>query len=80
VLLPDRAESVFENRVLRKMFGPKRNEITGECRRLRNKEIYDIYSSPNIIRVTKERKIRRTGHVARMGDRRDAYRVLVGEK
>jgi hypothetical protein len=69
---------VFENRVLRRIFGPKRDEVTREWRRLHNKELYDLYSSPNIIRVIKSRRMRRAGHVARMGEGRGAYRILVG--
>jgi hypothetical protein len=68
---------VFENRVLRRIFRPKRDEVTGECRRLHNKELNDLYSSPNIIRVIKPR-MRWVGLVARMGEGRGAYRVLVG--
>jgi hypothetical protein len=59
-------------------FGPKRDEVTGEWRRLHNKELYALYSSPNIIRVIKSRKLRWAGHVARTGERRGAYRALVG--
>jgi hypothetical protein len=70
---------VFENRVLRRIFGPKRDEVTGEWRRLHNKELYAVYSSPNIIRVIKSRRLRWAGHVARMGERRGAYRDLVGK-
>jgi hypothetical protein len=70
---------VFENRVLRRIFGPKRDEVTEEWRRLHNKELYALYSSPNIIRVIKSRRLRWAGHVARMGKRRGAYRVLVGK-
>jgi hypothetical protein len=70
---------VFENRVLRRIFGPKRDEVTGEWRRLHNKELYAVYSSPNIIRVIKSRRLRWPGHVARMGERRGAYRDLVGK-
>jgi hypothetical protein len=66
---------VFENRVLRRIFGPKRDEVTGEWRRLYNEELNDLYSSPNIIRVIKSRRIRWVGHVARMGEGRDSYRV-----
>ena len=69
---------VFENRVLRKKFGPKRDEETGDWRRLHNKDLNDPYSSSNIIRVIKSRIIRWTGHVARIGDRRGAYRGLMG--
>jgi hypothetical protein len=70
---------VFENRVLRRIFGPKRDEVTGEWRRLHNKELYALYSSPNIIRVMKSRRLRCAGHVARMGERRGPCRVLVGK-
>jgi hypothetical protein len=69
---------VFENRVLR-IFGPKRDEVTGEWRRLHNKELYALYSSPNIIRVIKSRRLRWAGHVARMEKGTGAYRVLVGK-
>jgi hypothetical protein len=60
---------VFENRVLRRIFGPKRDAATGEWRRLHNEELNDLYSSPNIIRVMKSRRMRSAGHVARMGKR-----------
>jgi hypothetical protein len=70
---------VFENKVLRRIFGPKRDEVTGEWRRLHNKELYALYSSPNIIRVIKSRRLRWAGHVARMVERRGAYRALVGK-
>jgi uncharacterized membrane protein len=63
---------VFENRVLRRIFGPKRDELTGEWRRLHNKELYAPYFLPNIIRVIKSRRLRWAGHVALMGDRRGA--------
>jgi hypothetical protein len=69
---------VFENRVLRRIFGPKRDEATGEWRRLRNEELNGLYSSPNIIRVIKSRRMRWVEHVARMGEKRGAYRILVG--
>jgi hypothetical protein len=68
---------VLEKKVLRKIFGPNRDEVTGEWRRLHNEELYDLYSSQNIIRLIKPRRMRWAGHVACMGDRRDAYRDLV---
>jgi hypothetical protein len=68
---------VFENRVLRKIFGPKREE-DGSWRKLQNDERHDLYSSPNIVRVIKSRRMRWAGHVARMGEGKGAYRVLVG--
>jgi hypothetical protein len=64
--------------VLRRIFGPKRDEVTGEWRRLRNEELKDLYSSPNIIRVIKSRRMRWAGHVACMGEGRGVYRILVG--
>jgi hypothetical protein len=67
---------VFENRVLRRIFGPKRDEVTGEWRKLHNKELHDLYSLPSIIRIMKSR---RAGHVARMGEKRNMYRLLVGK-
>jgi hypothetical protein len=70
---------VFENKVLRRVFGPRRDEVTGEWRRLHNEELNDLYCSPNIVRVIKSRRMRLVGHVARMGDERGVYRVLVGE-
>jgi hypothetical protein len=59
---------VFENRVLRRIFGPKRDEVTGECTKLHNEELHNLYSSPDIIRQIKSRKMRCAGHVARMGE------------
>jgi hypothetical protein len=68
---------VFENRVLRKIFGPKREE-DGSWRKLHNDELHNLYSSPNIVRVIKSRRMRWAGHVARLGEGRGVYRVLVG--
>jgi hypothetical protein len=70
---------VFENRVLRRIFGPKREEVTGEWRKLHNEELHNLYSSPNIIRMIKSRRMRWAGQVARMGEKRNAYRILVGK-
>jgi hypothetical protein len=69
---------VFENRVLRRIFGPKRGEVTGGWRKLHNEELHVLYSSPNIIRVIKARRMRWAGHVACMGEVRSAYNTLVG--
>jgi len=70
---------VFEKRVLRRIFGPKRNEVTGEWRKLRNEELNDFYCSPNIVRVIKSRRMRWAGHVARIWEKRGVYRVWVGK-
>jgi hypothetical protein len=70
---------VFENRVLRKIFGRKRDEVTREWRKLHNEELYDLYCSPSTVRLLKSRRMRWAGLVARMGERRGIYRVL-GEK
>jgi hypothetical protein len=70
---------VFEKRVLMRIFGPKRDEVTMEWRKLHNEELNDLYCSPNIIRVIKSRRMRWAGHVACVGERRSLYRVLVGE-
>jgi hypothetical protein len=71
---------VFENRVLRRIFGPKRDEVTGEWRKLYNEELRDLYSSPSsIIRIIKSRRMRWAGHVARMVEKRNVYRLLVGK-
>jgi hypothetical protein len=69
---------VFGNGVLRGMFGPKGDEVTGEWRKLHSGELHDLYSSPDIIRQIKSRRMRWAGHVARMGEGRNVYRVLVG--
>jgi hypothetical protein len=68
---------VFENRVLRRIFGPKRDEVMGEWRKLHNEELHSLYSSPDIIRQVKSRRMRWAGHVARMGEERKVYKVLV---
>jgi len=70
---------VFENRLLRRIFGSKRDEVTGDWRKLHKEELNDLYCSPNIVRVIKSRRMRWAGHVARMGERRGVYRVLVGK-
>jgi len=70
---------VFENRVLRRIFGPKRDEVIGEWRKLHNEELNDLYSSPHIVRVIKSRRMKWAGHVARMWARRGVYKVLVGK-
>ena len=70
---------VFENMVLRRIFRPRRDEVTGEWRGLHNEGLNDLYSSPNIVRVIKSRRMRWVGHVARMGEERGVYRVLVGK-
>jgi hypothetical protein len=75
----ERRLRVFENRVLRRIFGPRRDEVTGEWRKLRNEELNNLYSILNTIWVIKSRRMRRVGHVARMGERRCAYRVLLGK-
>jgi hypothetical protein len=78
-LREERRLRVFENRVLRKVFGPKRDEVTGEWRKLHNEELNDLYSLPNILRVVKSRRMRCVWHVARMGEDRGVHRVLVGK-
>jgi hypothetical protein len=64
---------VFENRVLRRIFGPKRDEVTGGWRKLHYEELHNLYSSPSIIRIIKSRRMRWAGHVTRMGEKRNAY-------
>ena len=70
---------MFENRVLRNVFGPKRDEVTGEWTKLHNEELNDLYSLPNILRVVNSIRMRWAGHVARMGEVRGVHRVLVGK-
>jgi hypothetical protein len=70
---------VFENRVLRRIYGLKRDEVMGDSRKLHNEELHNSYSSPNIIRIIKSRKMRWTEYVARLGTKRNAYRILVGK-
>jgi hypothetical protein len=70
---------VFKNRVLRKIFGPKRDGVTGGWRKLHNEELHNLYSSPSIIRIIKSRRMTWAGHVARMGEKRNVYRLLVGK-
>ena len=70
---------MFENRVLRRVFGPKREEMTGEWRKLHNEELNDLYFSPSTVRVIKSRRMRWAGHVARMEEGRGVYRVLEGK-
>jgi hypothetical protein len=71
---------VFENRALKRLFGPRRDEVTGEWRKLHNEELHDLCSSPSIIKIIKSRRMRWVGHVARMGENRNAYRLLVGKR
>jgi hypothetical protein len=80
ILREERRLRVFDNRVLRGVFGPKRVEATGEWRKLHNEELNDLYSLPNIVRVVKSRRMRWVGHVARMGEERGLHRVLVGKR
>jgi hypothetical protein len=70
---------VFENRVLRRISGLKRDEVTGEWRKLHDEDLHDLYSSPSIIRIIKSRRLRWAGHVAPMGEKRNVYRLLVGK-
>jgi hypothetical protein len=78
-LREERRLRVFENRVLRRVFGPKRDEVTREWRKLQNEELNDVYSLPNIVRVEKSRRMRWAGHVARTVEDRGVHRVLEGK-
>jgi len=78
-LREERRLRVFENRMLRRVFGPKRDEVTGEWKKLPKEEFRDLYSLPNIVRVVKSRRMRWAGHVARKGEGRGVHRVLVGK-
>ena len=70
---------MFENRVLRRIFGPRKDGVTGEWRKLNNEELNDLYCSPNIVRLIKSRRMRWAGHVARMEEGRGVHKVLVGK-
>jgi hypothetical protein len=70
---------VFKNRLLRRIFGLRRDEVTGDWRKLHNEELHNLYSSPNIITMIKSRRMRWAGFVARMGEIGNAYRILVGK-
>ena len=78
-LCEERKLRVLENMVLMRIFGPRRDEVTGEWRRLHNEELNDLYSSLNIVRVIKSRRMRWAGHVTHMGEERGVYRILVGK-
>ena len=79
ILREERRLRVFENKVLRRIFGPRRDEVTGDWRRLYNEELNDLYSSPSIVQEIKSRRMRWAGHVAHMGEERGVYRLLVGK-
>jgi hypothetical protein len=70
---------VIQNKMLRRLFGTRRDEVTGGWRKLHNEELHDLHTSPSIIRIMKSRKMRWVGHVARMGEMRNVYRLLVGK-
>ena len=79
ILREERRLRMFENRVLRRVYGPKRDEVTGEWRKLHNEKLSDLYSLPNTVRVVKSRRMRWVEHVARMGEGRGVHRVLIGK-
>jgi hypothetical protein len=79
ILREEHKLKVFENRMLRRIFGPKRDGVTGGWRNLHNEEHHNLYPSPSIIRIIKSRMMRWAGHVARMGEKRNVYRLLVGK-
>jgi len=78
-LREERKLRVFENMVFRRIFGPRKDEVTGEWRRLHSEELNDLYSSPKMVRMIKSRRMRCAGHVARMDEERGVYRVLLGK-
>jgi len=78
-LREERKLRVFENIVLRRILGPRRDEVTGEWKRLHNEELNDFYSSPTIVQVIKSRRMRWAGHVAHMGEERGVYRLMMGK-
>jgi hypothetical protein len=77
--LTTRPQRRSENRVLRRIFGSKREKVTGGWKKLHNEELRDLYSSPSIIRIIKSRRMRWAGHIDRMGEKRTAYRLLIGK-
>jgi hypothetical protein len=79
ILREDHRLRVFENRVLRRIFRPKRDEVMGDWRKLRNKELHNLYLSPSIIRMMKSRRMKLAGHIAGMGEKRNAYRFSGGK-
>jgi hypothetical protein len=79
ILREEHGLRVFENRVMRSICGPKRDEVTGGWRKLHIEELHNLYASPSVFRMIKSRRMRLTGHVARMGAKRNEYRVLVGK-
>jgi hypothetical protein len=70
---------VFKDRVVRRIFGPKRDEVTGEWRKLHNEELRNLHSSPSMIRMIKSRRMRWEAHVVRTGEKRNAYAILIGK-